>query len=116
MDDNATAPATRNSRGNTPIFYQRRRYNDRVRTPLARDTSAEIEERQLAAWRDMSAAQKADLIAGLTSAAREMAAAGLRHRHPGASEREIFLRLAILNLGAELARRAYPEIEHLKLL
>ena len=83
--------------------------------PLARDTSAEIEERQVAAWREMTPAQKADLITALSSAAREMALAGVRQRYPGASDREIFLRLAMLTLGSELARRAYPDIDQLDL-
>lgn len=81
--------------------------------PLARDTSREIEDRQVAAWREMSPSQKADLIAALTNASRDMALAGIRHRYPRASEREHFLRLAIITLGIELARRAYPDIERL---
>jgi len=84
-----------------------------VSRPLAHDTSPEIEERQVAAWREMPAAQKAALITALTSAAREMALAGVRQRYPAASEREHFLRLAILTLGPDLARQAYPDIEHL---
>lgn len=61
----------------------------------------------------MAQAEKAALITGLTRASFEMAAAGVRHRHPNASQREQFLRLAIVTLGPELARRAYPEIEQL---
>lgn len=61
----------------------------------------------------MSPAEKAALITGLTQAARAMALAGIRERHPDASEREQFLRLAIITLGADLARRAYPEIDGL---
>lgn len=82
---------------------------------FANDTAAEIEARQARAWGEMTPAQKADLITGLSIAAREMALAGLRDRYPAASARELFLRLAILNLGSELARRAYPEIDHLGL-
>ena len=41
--------------------------------PLARDTSPGIEDRQVAAWREMPAARKADLISALSGAAREMA-------------------------------------------
>jgi hypothetical protein len=63
----------------------------------------------------MSATQKADLITALNRAAREMALAGVRQRYPGASDREVFLRLAILTLGLDLARRAYPEIDRLDL-
>jgi hypothetical protein len=39
-----------------------------------------------------------------------MAAAGVRQRHPDASPREQFLRLAVVILGSTLARRAYPDI------
>ena len=91
------------------------RYNCVVSRPLARDTSREIEDRQVAAWRAMSPLEKANLISGLTRASREMALAGVRHRYPGASERDIFLRLAILTLGLELARGAYPDIDDLDL-
>ena len=91
------------------------RYNHRVSTRLAADTPAEIERRQIAGWRVMDPAQKADLIAALSRSAREMALAGIQHRFPGASPREHFLRLAMLTLGPDLARRAYPEIERLDL-
>lgn len=57
----------------------------------------------------MSAADKAALVTGLTRAACAMAAAGVRQRHPEASPREHFLRLAVILLGADLARRAYPD-------
>ena len=57
----------------------------------------------------MSAAQKAAMITGLTRAAYAMALAGVRHRDPGASPREQFLRLALIVLGPELACRAYPD-------
>ena len=57
----------------------------------------------------MSAAQKAALVSGLTRAACEMTWAGVRHRHPDASPREQFLRVAIIVLGSDLAVRAYPD-------
>lgn len=82
-------------------------------TPLAHDTSPEIERLQIAGWRAMSPAHKASLITGMTQTSRAMALAGIRHRHPCASPREQFLRLAILTLGVDLARRAYPEINDL---
>jgi hypothetical protein len=83
--------------------------------PLADDTPLDIEARQIEGWRRMSAAQKAELIASLSRGVREMALAGIRDRYPGASAREQFLRLAMLTLGADLARQAYPEIERLGL-
>ena len=63
----------------------------------------------------MSALQKAALVSGLTQAAYEMALAGVRDRYPDASPREQFLRLALVTLGPDLARRAYPEIAALDL-
>ena len=84
------------------------------RQPLARDTPEEVERLQIEAWRQMSSVDKAALISGLTDATFVLARAGLRHRHPGASEREIFLRLALLTLGPDLAERAYPDARSLR--
>jgi hypothetical protein len=86
-----------------------------VSAPLTADTSPDIEERQARAWREMSPAQKAALISGLSRAARDLALAGVRHRYPNGSPREHFLRLAVVTLGLELARRAYPDVESLDL-
>jgi hypothetical protein len=83
--------------------------------PLASDTAEAIEQRQIAQWRGMTAAQKAALVSGLTRTACELALAGIRHRFPHATPREQFLRLAVINLGPELARKVYPEIESLDL-
>jgi hypothetical protein len=79
------------------------------RTPLSCDTSPEVEGRQIESWRQMSAAQKAATITGLTRAAYAMALAGVRHRDPDASPREHFLQLALIVLGPDLACRAYPD-------
>jgi hypothetical protein len=81
--------------------------------PLASDTSFEIERLQIAQWRQMSAVKKAAIVSGLTRMARELALAGVRHRYPKADTHEQFLRLAIVNLGPDLARRVYPEIDRL---
>lgn len=76
---------------------------------LAADTDAEVERVQIAGWRNMTPAQKAATVSGLTSATFEMARAGVRARFPNATAREQFLRLAIQILGADLAARAYPD-------
>lgn len=78
---------------------------------MSLDTSPEIERLQVERWRRASAAEKAAMVSGLTQAVYDLALAGVRHRHPHAPPREQFLRLAIVTLGPELARRAYPEIE-----
>lgn len=80
---------------------------------LSDDTAPDIERRQIERWRAMSPAEKAALIGGLSAAALDLAAAGVRHRYPGASAREQFLRRAIVLLGDDLARRVYPEVEAL---
>ena len=61
-------------------------------------------------WRQMSAAEKAALVTGLTQATFDLALAGIRHRCPDASPREQFLRLAVLTLGFDLASRAFPDL------
>jgi hypothetical protein len=83
-------------------------------TPLADDTSLDVERRQIEGWRAMTPARKAALVSSLSRGTRELALAGIRARHPKATPREQFLRLAILTLGADLARRAYPDIDQLE--
>lgn len=89
---------------------RREPYNLHVtRKPLALDTPADVERRQVERWRDTPDADKAAVISGLTQAAHDLALAGVRHRYPGATPREHFLRLAVLLLGPDLARKAYPD-------
>jgi hypothetical protein len=83
------------------------------RTPLALDTDADIEARQIEAWRRMTPAEKLTLVMQMNAAVRELAMAGVRQRYPDASPREQFLRLAQVTLGDELARAAYPELNDL---
>lgn len=49
------------------------------------------------------------MVTGLTQAVYDLARAGIRHRYPDASPRDQFLRLAIVTLGPNLARKVYPE-------
>ena len=83
--------------------------------PLAIDTPPEIEAMQIDGWRRMTPTEKAALISGLTQTTFDLALAGIAHRHPAASERERFLRRAILLYGRDLAARAYPDIDVLGL-
>ncbi len=77
------------------------------------DTSDEASRAQVERWRAMTPAQKAELVAALTGATLQMMNAGISARYPNASERERFLRRAILTLGRELAVRVYPEAAEL---
>src|SRR5579863_9255790 len=46
----------------------------------------------------------------LSQTVRSLAEAGMRARHPHAGEREIFLRMARLYLGDELAQTVYGDL------
>ena len=63
----------------------------------------------------MSASDKLSLAVSMSEAVRDLALAGVRARYPEATPRELFLRLAIVTLGIDLARKAYPELERLDL-
>ena len=43
----------------------------------------------------------------------ELSLAGIRRRHPQASERECFLRLAAIRLGVDTTRQIYPDAAYL---
>src|SRR3981189_1872663 len=76
---------------------------------LTRDTSAAVERLQIEAWRRMSMLEKAGIMSQATSDALTLALSGIRQRHPGASAREYFIRLAALQLGPTLVRQVYPD-------
>jgi hypothetical protein len=76
---------------------------------LSADTSAEVEAIQIDLWKRMSSIDKAFAVSASSRAAQELSLAGIRLRHPDASETECRLRLAVLKLGSDLARRVYPE-------
>ena len=54
--------------------------------------------------------ERAQVITGACQAARAFAFAGLRARHPEASERKLIALYVELTAGPELARLAYPGI------
>ena len=97
-------------------WSDRGRYNpavaqsDELSGALSVDTTRYAERLQVMAWRSMSSVERAQLVAGATRTVRAIALAGLRQRHPGASESEIVARLALLTLGPGLAHRAYPQL------
>lgn len=85
-----------------------------VRSPLADDTSLDVEARQVALWQRMSREDKAVVVSGLCRAVFEAATEGVRRRYPDSTPREQFLRLAILRLGRELAVEAFPDAADLQ--
>ena len=80
---------------------------------LSSDTSLEAERLQVARWRRMSPLEKARQLTEISRAVQQLSLAGIRLRHPGASDHECTLRLAVLTLGHPLASRAYPEVARL---
>jgi hypothetical protein len=90
-------------------------YNRRMRPSSADgpaiplDTSEEAARLQVEIWRRMTSLEKAELVSAATRAVEELCLEGIRLRHPGASEEECRLRLAIIKLGPELAVEVYPE-------
>jgi hypothetical protein len=80
---------------------------------LSADTTVEIEGRQVDAWRRLSSVERLRLVSDTTRAVRDLALAGIRRRHPQASERECFLRLAAILLGVGTTRQVYPDAAQL---
>ena len=76
---------------------------------LSADTSPAIERLQIEAWRRMSPLDRLRAANALSRQVQALALAGIRHRHPRASERECFLRLAAIKLGRERAVQLYPD-------
>lgn len=80
---------------------------------LSADTTADIEQRQVDAWRRLSSVERFRLVSDTTRAVMDLALTGIRRRHPQASDRECFLRLAAIRLGVDATRRVYPDATHL---
>ena len=71
------------------------------------DTSPEAEEILFSLLREAPAWKKWQQMAALNHSARLLALAGLRRRHPHASEEDLRRRLADMLRGPELATRVY---------
>jgi hypothetical protein len=76
---------------------------------LSQDTSADVERLPIEAWRRMSPLERAGIMSQATNDVLTLALSGIRRRHPGASERECFIRLTALQLGPTLVREVYPD-------
>jgi hypothetical protein len=80
---------------------------------LTADTTADVEQRQVDAWRRLSPLERLRLVSDSSRAVTTLSLAGIRRRYPQASERECFLRLAAILLGVDTARRVYPDAAEL---
>jgi hypothetical protein len=78
------------------------------------DTSKEAERVYLRLLKEAPPWRKAAMVDSLTRSCQELAAAGIRMRHPNASDREIRLRLAALWLDRDVMMNVFhwdPEQE-----
>lgn len=71
------------------------------------DTSKESEQAYLKLLREAPPWRKAAMVNSLTRACQELALAGIRLRHPNASEKEIRMRLAALWIDREVMIRVF---------
>lgn len=74
---------------------------------IPNDTDAQAERVYLRLLREAPSWRKAAMIDALTQSCQELAAAGVRMRHPGASTCEIRMRVAALWLDRETMVRAF---------
>ncbi|MEX1247764.1 MAG: hypothetical protein WEA61_04735 [Anaerolineales bacterium] len=77
--------------------------------PYYADTHPDMEALQIRLLRRATPERKMRMLAAMNAAARKLAMAGLRRRHPQASESELRRRLAGLLLGEELATKVYGD-------
>lgn len=78
------------------------------------DTPQSVDEFVADRWRGLSASQRFELVAALNESCEQMAAAGVRLRHPSAGEGEVQRRVVALRLGRDLMIDVYgwdPDIE-----
>lgn len=75
---------------------------------LGADTPTGLQRMQVMLWRRMPPLEKAQAVGRVSRRVRELSMAGIRQRHPSASEHECVLRYALITLGRSLACRAYP--------
>lgn len=77
---------------------------------MEQDTGPEGLRRYHEKLQALTPAERARITAGLTAGVRRAARAGLRLRHPAASEEELEVRLAVRLYGRAIAQRVYRDI------
>jgi hypothetical protein len=75
--------------------------------PLAADTHLHAESMQRAVWQRLSPTEKLAAFFDLHDTAIALAEAGIRMRHPQASNREVFLRRIARTLNAATMEQVY---------
>lgn len=74
---------------------------------MNQDITTEVDALLFQMWRETPAWRKLELLSEMNQAARQLALAGLRRRHPNASPSELRRLLADLLLGTELAAQVF---------
>ena len=75
-----------------------------------RDTNPERTRDYYARLAKLTTEQRGRMVASLTSAVRKLAVAGIRERHPDASEQEVRVRLAVRLYGRAVGERLFGEV------
>jgi hypothetical protein len=78
------------------------------------DTSPEAEAVLIALLRQAPAWRKFKMVGDLNAAVKQFALAGIRERHPDATERQVNRHLADILLGEELAATVYGNWDEFK--
>lgn len=74
---------------------------------MINDTTPQADARYHELLRRLSPAQRLEAAMRLSQAAREMAIAGIRSRHPGIGDHELRVRLTVRLYGLACARRLF---------
>lgn len=79
--------------------------------PGTTDTSDDAARVQVSCYRALSGARRLALACELGRLADSLARAGIRVRHPGASDADVHMRLLVLKYGPALVRDAYGWVD-----
>ncbi len=77
---------------------------------MQRDTAPEMEIRYQERLGRLTGAERLEVAVQLSAGVRAMAEAGLRHRHPKASDEELRCRLVVLLYGRDVAARLFDGV------
>src|ERR1019366_6022181 len=86
------------------------RRGGRYTEPVPQDTTPAAAPRYHELLRSQSPASRLAQAAALTRAVRQLAEAGIRQRHPGASDAEVRIRLAVRIYGRDVATRLFGAV------
>ena len=77
---------------------------------VLRDTTPTADARYYELLRELPPATRLAQAAALSRNVRELAEAGIRHKHPGASDAEVRVRLTVRLYGRAVAERLFGDV------